>query len=91
MNKLGVDERHQDVIISMVGLGADLAYLIDIKGEGGKVKQAMFQLAQGTMREFFGREPSRDEMRAFVEMCRTLQRCDGGCLYQHGGNTFTRR
>jgi len=78
MNKLGVDERHQDVIISMVGLGADLAYLIDIKGEGGKVKQAMFQLAQGTMREFFGREPSRDEMRAFVEMCRTLQRCDGG-------------
>lgn len=78
MDKLGVDERHQDVIISMVGLGADLAYLIDVKGEGGKVKQAMFQLAQGTMREFFGREPSRDEMRAFVEMCRTLQRCDGG-------------
>lgn len=78
MNKLGVDTRHQNVIISMIALGSDLAYLIDVKGVGSKAKKAMFQLAQGTLREFFGREPSREEMRAFVVMCRVLQRCDGG-------------
>lgn len=82
MNKLGVDRRYQDVIASMVGLGADLAYLIDVKKISPTAKttakQAMFQLAQGTMREFLGRDPSTEEMRAFVVMCQILQRCDGG-------------
>lgn len=78
LQKLGVDARHQNVIISMIALGSDLAYLIDVKGVGGNAKKGMFQLAQGTMREFLGREPSQEEMRAFVVMCQVLQRCDGG-------------
>lgn len=78
MDRLGIDSRHQALIISMITRGSDLAYLIDVKGVGGEAKQAMFSLAKNTISEFFGREPSREEMRAFVMMCRVLQRCDGG-------------
>lgn len=84
-NELGVDEATQGFLIAILGAGSDIAYLMDIRQVGDVAERGMRQLATASVQELTGRSDVRgDEITAFTELCRMLQRCDGAAYTSIG-------
>lgn len=79
LTKVGVDERLKEILLAVIGEGAELAYRIDIRGAGEEVEARLQNLARETLRQFsVDVENIEQQVAGFVEMCRMLQVCDGG-------------
>lgn len=78
-DKLGVDDKLKNLLLVVIGDGAELSYKIDVKNAGEPAKKAMAELATKTLSKFYDTESvTDDQISGFTEMCKMLQICDGG-------------
>jgi hypothetical protein len=78
-DKLGIDPKLKDLMIAVIGEGAQLAFKIDVLKKGQPAEFAMTELAQDTLVDFYDTaEITQGQIDGFVEMCKILQVCDGG-------------
>lgn len=79
LNKIGLDEAVKILILAMIGDGSQLAFQINIQGNRETAVSAMEDLARATLGAFHSDQiVPQAEIRAFSEMCKMLQLCDGG-------------
>lgn len=78
-NKLNIDKKMKQLLLRVIGDGAELAFQIDVRHGGQPAETAMNRLADQAVHEFTGGEVVSDAQRqSFIEMCKILQICDGG-------------
>lgn len=79
LTKLVIDQGLKDLLLAVIGDGADLAHQIQIRGAGPSAEKRMRTLAVNTITKVNGPEGVNEEqINGFVEMCKILQLCDGG-------------
>lgn len=77
--KLGVDDTLKDLLLAVIGDGQELAYQIEVRGDGELAEKEMRSLATRNLRQFLGSEKiTQNQIDGFTEMCSILQVCDGG-------------
>lgn len=78
MDKLGVDERLRELLLSIIGDGEALASEVGIRGDEGAAS-ALRTIARSSMRHYVATgETSEQLVDAYVAMCHILWVCDGG-------------
>lgn len=79
LGKLGVDKKMKQLLLTVIGDGAELAFQVDIRHAGHAAESAMNRLADKAIQEFTGDNDVSDaQQQSFIEMCKILQVCDGG-------------
>lgn len=79
LSKLNVNEDLVNLTLAIIGEGAQLAHQINTSRDRTTAEIAMKELALKTLRLFHSAQDiPESEVKAFSEMCKMLQVCDGG-------------
>jgi hypothetical protein len=79
LSTIGVDTRLTELITAIITDGSDLAFKIQTQSENYSAQVGMTMYAEDVLNRFLGRNEVTDsEIKAFVEMCKIMQLCDGG-------------